>query len=104
MKGKKYSSDFKQRMIQYYQANKEVDFNKAQEHSKTLGYDTISRNMHNELRREARGPAEAPKECVMYEKTGRIVKNLDSAKVGDRVAIYELVRRGRIQLSIVEGA
>jgi hypothetical protein len=102
MKGKKYNLDFKQGMIEFYKGKPEATVEQAQEHAKTLNYDTISKNMHNELRREAKGPAEAPKEAVMDLKTGRFFQKLDNAKGGARVAIYELKRRGRIEVRIVE--
>jgi hypothetical protein len=35
-------------------------------------------------------------------KTGRFFQKLDNAKGGARVAIYELKRRGRIQVSVIE--
>ena len=98
----RYTPEFNNKMIEFYKANKDASFEQAKEHAKTLGYDTISKNKHNDLRRDARGPAEAPKECVMDLKTGRIFKKLESAKAGDRVAIYELKRHGRIQVSFVE--
>jgi hypothetical protein len=101
MKGKKYSDDFKKRMIEFYRGNQEVDLNKAQEHAKTLGSETFSRNMHNQLRGEARGPAEALKEVVIGLSAGRLIK-LESAKAGDRVAIYSLKRLGRVQVQIVD--
>jgi hypothetical protein len=98
----KYTPEFNQGMIDFYKTNKEASLAQAQEQAKTLKYDTISKNKHDELRREARGPADAPKERVMNLKTGRFYEKLESAKGGDRVAIYELQRRGRIQVKIVD--
>jgi hypothetical protein len=89
-------------MIEFYKTNKEASHPQAQEHAKTLGYDTFSKNKHAELRREAKGPAEALKERVMNLRTGTFYEKLESAKGGDRVAIYELKRRGRIQVNIVD--
>jgi len=101
MKGKKYSLEFKQGMIEFYKGKPEATVEQAQEHAKTLGSD-ISKNLHANLRREAKAPAEALKERVMNLKTGRFYEKLESAKGGERVAIYELKRRGRIEVRIVE--
>ena len=38
----------------------------------------------------------------MNLKTGRFYEKLESAKGGDRIAVYSLKSRGRIQVSIVE--
>jgi len=89
-------------MLEYYKASPEADLDQAQVRAKELGYDTFSKNMHDNLRKEAKGPAEAVKEIYVNMKTGSRYKNLDSAKGGDRVAIYELKRRGRIQVQIVD--
>ncbi len=98
----KYTPEFRQAMIAFYKANPEADHDKAKERAKELGYDTFSKNMHDILRREARGPAEAPKESYMDLKTGRFFKKLESAKGGDRIAIYDLKKRARIKVSIVD--
>ena len=98
----RYSREFNTQMDGYYKGNTEATFEQAKEHARTLGYDNLSKNKHNDLRREARGPAEVPKEYVVAVKTGRPLKNLQSARGGELVAIYELTRRGRIQVSIVD--
>ncbi len=97
----RYTPEFNQLMIEFLKAHPEATFDQGKAQAKSLDYETISKNKFNDLRREARGPAEAPKEVVMAYKTGRLIK-LESAKTGDRVAIYSLKRLGRIQVSIVE--
>jgi hypothetical protein len=98
----RYSLEFNQKTVEFLKTNKEASFEQVKEYVKTLGFDTISKNKFNDLRRDARGPAEAPKEYVVDLKTGRLLKNLQSARGGELVAIYELKRRGRIQVSIVD--
>jgi hypothetical protein len=99
-----YSADFKKKMIEFYKDNPEAKHKQAEEHAKGLGlgYETISKNMHTQLRKEARGPVEVAKEIYVKEKTGSLYKKLESGKDGDRVAIYELKRRGRIQVRLIE--
>jgi len=89
-------------MIEFLKAHPEATFDQGKAQAKSLDYETISKNKFNDLRREARGPAEVPKEYVVALKTGRLLKNLQSARGGELVAIYELKRRGRIQVSILE--
>ena len=100
----RYTPEFNRGMIEFYKTNAEASFLQAQAHAKTLGFDAISKNKHNDLRREARGPAEAVKEIYVNTETGSRYKNLDSAKGGDRVAVYSLKRLGRVQVSIVDEA
>jgi len=75
----RYTPEFKQQVVEFYKANPEASHEESQARAKELGYETYSKNMHGDLRRDARGPAEAPKECVMDLKTGRL-KKLASAK------------------------
>jgi hypothetical protein len=91
-------------MIEFLKPNLEARFEQAKEYAKTLGIDQLSKNKFADLRRQARGPAEAVKEIYLNMETGSRYKNLDSAKGGDRIAIYELKRRARIQVTIVDEA
>jgi len=101
-KGRKYSESFKQSMIEWLKANEDASYDQSKAHASSLGQETYSKNIHGDLRREAKGPAEAQKERVMNLKTGRFYEKLESAKGGDRIAVYSLKSRGRIQVSIVE--
>jgi hypothetical protein len=100
----RYSLEVNQKMIDFLKANLEARFEQAKEYAKTLGIDQLSKNKFADLRRQARGPGEAVKEIYLNMETGSRYKNLDSAKGGDRIAIYELKRRARIQVTIVDEA
>ncbi len=97
----RYSPEFKTQLIQYYKENPEATYEDAQKRAQELGYPKYSKSMHDDLQRKAAGPIEVPKQCVMDLKTG-IFKKLESAKGGDRVAIYELKRRARIEVNIID--
>jgi len=93
----RYTPEFKQAMIEFYKENPEASHEEAQKRAKELGSEKLSKSMHDDLLRKATGPIEVPKQCVMDLKTG-IFKRLESVKAGDRVAIYELKRRARIEM------
>jgi hypothetical protein len=92
-----YSDDLKQQMIEFYKDNPEADHPEAQKHAKELGQETFSKGMHDQLLRRATGPVKVPKQVAMDLKTGDL-KRLESISAGDRVAIYELKKRARIEM------
>jgi hypothetical protein len=93
----RFSPQFKEQLIAFYKENPEASHEEAQKRAKELGYEKFSKSMHDELQRRAAGDFVVPAQCVMDLKTG-IFKRLESVTAGDRVAIFELKRRARIEM------
>ena len=92
-----YSDEFKQQMLEFYKENPEAELEQAQERAKELKVEKLSKSMHDQLLRMATGPVKPPKQVAMDLKTG-IFKRLESISAGDRVAIYEVKKRVRMEM------